>query len=157
MTDFSWDDIGEADTDDATVVDKYGLASFTGLTIKQIDAALKDGLPTHGERRKGAALKFSVPEVVQWLLDKNEDPMQAAKRRQALAIADKREAEAKKITGTYVELETVTAAIRDNVAKMQSELRGIAPKCPPDIRDFVDSEVNAAINRLCGSLASWEK
>lgn len=146
-----WDDI--ADTPDSTMADKYGLARFTGLTLKDIDAAVRDGLPTHGERRKGAPLQFSVPECVQWLLARNDDPLASAKRRQAEAVARKRESEAARIDGTFVEMEIVTAAIKDNVARFQSELESIPAKCPPDSRDLVRIEINAAVNRLATGLS----
>lgn len=139
---------GDGPATDPTVVDKHGLATFLGMTLKDIDRLLRDGLPIHGERRRGAAARFRVPAVVQWLLARRADPMDAAKRRSIEAVARKREAEAGKLEDRFVEIDVVESAIKDGVAKFQAELMSIPARCPPDVRDVVKVEIAGAINRL---------
>lgn len=133
---------------DVTVMDKHGLARFLGMPLKDIDKALRDGLPTHGERVRGAALLFSVPDCVRWLLERAGGSIEAAKRRSLEAVARKREAEADKLESRYVEAELVESAIRDGIAKLQAELMSIPARVPLEVRELVEAELHAAINRL---------
>lgn len=142
---------GEPEPDSA-LLDKHGLAAMTGFTLKQIEGFAREGMPTQGRAGRGAKLKFSVPECVQWIVARSDDPMAAAKRRQAEAIARKREAEAGKLEDAFVEIATVEQAIRNGVAKFQSELASIPARCPPEARELVRAEINGAINRLAGEL-----
>lgn len=133
---------------DSTIADKAGLARFLGVPPKEIDKLLREGLPVHGERRRGVPAQFSVPACVQWLLARNGDTIEAAKRRQALAVARKREAEAGRLEDQFIRIEIIEATIRDSVAKFQAELESIPARLPPEVRDAVTAEIHGAINRL---------
>jgi phage terminase Nu1 subunit (DNA packaging protein) len=133
---------------DPTITDKTGLARFLGVAPKDVDRMLREGLPIRGERRRGVPAQFLVPACVQWMLARNGDTIEAAKRRQALAVARKREAEAGKLEDEFVRVEVVEATIRDSVAKFQAELESIPARLPAEVRDTVKTEIHAAINRL---------
>src|ERR1043166_3324945 len=89
--------------DDPTITDRAGLAALTGLAPKEIDRALREGLPTL-PRKRGVPTKFSVPAVVQWLLAQQGDSLESAKRRSLQATARKREVEAGRMEGELIPL-----------------------------------------------------
>lgn len=132
---------------DALTADKAALAAITGLTPRAIDRLRRDGLPTL-PLRKGAPLAFHVPAVVQWLLARDGDSMDGAKRRMTEATARKREVEAARLEGRFVDIETVESVIRDQVAKLQSELAAIPARLPVAVRALAAAEIQAAVNRL---------
>jgi phage terminase Nu1 subunit (DNA packaging protein) len=138
----------EGDEESAVIVDKHGLSAMTGLTPKEIDAATREGMPVHGERSRGKAIRYSVPACVQWLLERAGDSIVTAKRRQMEATARKREAEAGRLESSLVDIETVEAAIRDGVAAWRSELLSVPARVPPEARTAVEIELRAVINRL---------
>lgn len=131
-----------------TIVDKHRLSDLTGLTLKQIDVATRDGMPTHGERARGRSVMYRVPDCVQWLLERAGNAMEAAKQRQLEAVARKREAEASKMEGRLVDIETVEAAIRDGVAAWRSELLSLPARLPAEMQPAAKVEIESLINRL---------
>jgi phage terminase Nu1 subunit (DNA packaging protein) len=142
------DDWLEGNSGPALIVDRADLAVLLGLAPKEIDRLIRDGLPTHGARRRGQPLMFKVPEVVRWLLSRGGDTLEEAKRKQALATARKREVEAGRMEGEYVLLKTVVRIIRDEVEKLRSELLTIPLRLPAEVRAAARAEVEGAINRL---------
>jgi len=137
---------------DSAIVDKHGLAALTGFSLAEIDRLMRVGLPISGERRRGAAMRFSVPAAVQWLIARQGDPMDEAKRRSIEATARKREAEASKLEDRFIDIEIIEAAIKDGVAKFQAELQSIPARLPPEVRELVKAEITGAINRLAASV-----
>lgn len=135
---------------DHLILNKGGLAELTGLTIKQIDAARREGLPVHRPARRGVELLFHAPTVIRWLLDRarQTDGLEAARRRQADAVARRAEAQADKITGELVDLETVTSAARDAAAVWRGELLSLPARCPAEARTVVTAEVNKLVNTI---------
>lgn len=133
---------------DPTVTDKHGLAAMLGVAPKDVDRMIREGLPTFGERTRGAALQFRVPDCVRWLVGQQGDALSAAKLRQMEATAAKREAEAARIEGRFVDIAVVEDVIRDQVARLQGELLAIPERLPPDAREAARAEIHGAINRL---------
>lgn len=149
---YCWDDLPDAPAADPTVVDKHGLAAFLGMSLKDIDRMLREGLPIHGARRRGVAVRFRVPDCAQWMLARVGASAEATKRRIELATARKRESEANKLDDLFVEIAEVETAIKDNVARFQSELEAIPMRLPAEVRDVAQAEIDAAVNRLAAGL-----
>jgi hypothetical protein len=150
--DDAWLEGGAADID-PTITDRHGLSVMIGIAPKDIDRALRDGMPTHGRRERGTPLQFSVPACVQWLLRKQDQggaTLEGAKHRERAAMARRREIEADKLEGRLVSIDEVEAAITDQVQKLQSELLAIPVRlvAPSEIRDAVKAEIVAAVGRL---------
>jgi phage terminase Nu1 subunit (DNA packaging protein) len=142
---------------DPTVVDRYDLGVMIGMPPKDIDRALREGMPTHGRRARGAALKFRLPDVIRWLLrkrDQDGDTLESAKRKERAAMARRREIEVSKMEAELVPIADVEALITDQLARLQSELASIPVRlvATPEVRDVVRAEIQAAFGRL--SLAS---
>jgi phage terminase Nu1 subunit (DNA packaging protein) len=132
------------------IVRKHGLAKVTGLTIEDLDTLVRKGCPTHGERKRGAQLVFDIRTAVPWIIGtlREAEGIEGAKQRQAMATARKREAEAEKLEGRLVDIETVEAAIRDGVAAWRSTFLAIPTRVPPEAREAVQGEIESAINSL---------
>jgi phage terminase Nu1 subunit (DNA packaging protein) len=144
---------------DPFIVNKAGLASLTGLTIKQLDTLRREGLPTHAAARRGIELLFNVRTAFPWMLAKASEkdelsPLDVARQRQAEAQARRIEAVADKITGELVSLETVTAAARDAAAVWRSELLSLPARCPVEAQTVVQAEVNRLINSVADKIAA---
>lgn len=147
---------GGSDDDSGLVVRKHGLARVTGLTIRDIDRHCRDGLPIHGERKRGAQLTFHVPTVVQWLLAQARQASTAledARVRQAEATARRAEVQADKIEGDLVPLETVAAAARDAAAVWRGELLSLPARCPVKAQPIVKAEVEKLVNAIASKVS----
>jgi hypothetical protein len=139
MTDDDWLEGGAAN-----VISKREFCEMTGLAPKDVDRAVRDGMPVVGARPQ----RFRLPDAVPWLLALGRDELEAVKRRAASATARKREAEAAKIEGQVVDIELVESVIRDQVAKLQSELMALHARVPAECREVVKAEITGAINRM---------
>lgn len=139
---------------DPTLTDKHGIARMIGVTVKAVDRYVRDGMPIHGERKRGAALEFRVPHCVQWLVRKNANPIEEAKRRQAEAVARKREAEAGRIEGELVEIAAVQKQLATHIAELQNEFMSVAARAglPPDMAEVVRGEIIRSINKFANAV-----
>ena len=135
-------------------VDKHELAAITGLTLGEIEQALRDGMPVHGKRVRGAPIQFWLPEAVRWLLRQaGGDTLVVAKQRERVAIARIKEIEADRLEGRMVALDGILHAVTENVARLQTALMGIPARLTvaPDVREKVRTELVTIINELAGA------
>src|SRR5262245_47427386 len=127
---------------DPLVFDKHGLATATGLTVKEIERHTVDGMPTEGERRRGAALRYRLPDVIQWLL--RGDTLADAKTRERAAAAGLKELQLAERRGELIPVSDVARVVTDEVARVQSELMTIPARLvDPTVRDAVRLEIAA--------------
>lgn len=145
---------GGADDDagPGLIVDRHELGALTGFAPKEIDRLLREGLPTL-PRSRGVPTTFRVPDVIQWIMRRQEDDgdtLDAAKRRERAAMARKRELEVAELERTRVPIDDVLAAITDGMARLQSEIGAIPNRLvvAPEVRDAVRAEIAAAFSRL---------
>lgn len=144
------DEFEPAPDDDPFIVRKHGLSLVTGLTGEELDHMVRKGCPVHGERKRGAQLVFDVRTAVPWIIAKlrASDGVEAAKRRQADATARRAEAQAAKIAGELVPLDTIAAAFRDAAAVWRGELMSLPARCPVEAQPAVKDEVDRLINAI---------
>jgi hypothetical protein len=147
--DDSWLESG----DEPAMVDKHGLSRYTGLTANQIDKQCDKGMPFHGAEKRGAARKFKVPEVVQWLLKQAGDTTEEIKRRSMSATAGKREHELAKLKGNALDVTEYRQIVADRIAYFQTELASVWRDCPND-GPLVERKIMDAINRLAEGVAA---
>lgn len=131
--------------DDPTIVDKHGLAAMLGEPVKVVPRYVKNGMPLFRKGKPGQPDQFRVPDCVKWL--RTGTPIEEAKRRQAEAVARKREAEAARLEGESITVAEAEEVIRDGYAKVQARLLLIPPRFPEQ-RETLESEILAAINDL---------
>ena len=144
------DDDAWLEGDGDLIFDKHALARCTGLSLKQIEHATRDGMPVHGKQRRGAPTRFRLPDVVQWLVTQSTDPLTSAKIAQAKAVARKREIEVAQLESRFADIDEVTKANADHVAKLQSDLLAIPARLAvsAEIQKLVRDGIVEAINRL---------
>lgn len=147
---FAWDD------DDALKIDglsKAELATATGFTLNEITDFCRDGMPGVAGKSRGASWKFNLPAAVQWIVKRNADPLDMAKRESMQAVARKRRVEADKLESKLVEMKMVKDLIADHIAKLQSDFLQIPARLPVEVQDAARAEITAAINRFASGIA----
>jgi phage terminase Nu1 subunit (DNA packaging protein) len=143
-----------AQNDRDLAVDKHELAAITGLTLGEIEQALRDGMPVHGKRLRGAPIQFWLPEAMRWLLRQaGGDTLIMAKQRERAAVARIKEMEADRMEGRMVALDDILHAVTENVARLQTALMGIPARLTvaPDVREKVRAELVTIVNELAGA------
>jgi phage terminase Nu1 subunit (DNA packaging protein) len=146
----------DPDDGDPFIVRKHGLAKITGLTVEELDHHVRKGCPVYGDRKRGAQLIFDIRAAVPWIIGRLRatEGVEGAKRRQADATARRAEAQAAKIAGELVPLDTIAAAFRDAAAVWRGELLSLPARCPVDAQAEVKVTVDALINSIAEKAAA---
>jgi phage terminase Nu1 subunit (DNA packaging protein) len=126
---------------------KSELAEAIGYTQNEVTAFLRDGMPGVAGKRKTDAWRFDLAPVVQWLANRNSD-FDKAKRENLEATAAKRRAEAGRLQGKLIEVDSVEQIAKDAVATFRAKLSYVASHVPAECRDTVQQLHEAAINEL---------
>jgi len=144
-----------------TGLTKGDLAKATGFTPKRIRGLINEGrIPGTAPKTRGGGWSFDLPAIFARLVDApavQEDPIAEAKRRKAVAEAQRIEQLNKKIAGELIAADEVRQTVARHVARFRSGILEMAERLPatipPDVRDLVKIEGLAMIERLNAGLA----
>jgi hypothetical protein len=150
---------------------KRQLAAALNTNLKTIDKWCRDGLPARSIGSKRGGLRFDLPIVVEWLRDQergDNDTLSDAKRKSMLAIAKKRDLEARKLAGElypidlferYIvqratvfrqRLQNIDLAVFDLTAQQRDDIRVSMDSA---LRDFAEMELS---EELVKDFEAWE-
>ena len=108
---------------------KRELAAATGYSLKTIDKLCREGLPARSTGSKRGGLRFDLPIVVEWIADQRAadcggvgDTYAEAKRKAMLAIAEKRQIEAKRLAGELIQMTEVHGLVNEVFSELRDGL-----------------------------------
>ncbi len=157
MSDDDWLEQGEMVPVHAAT--KHHLSAATGLTLAQIDRAVRDGAPV---ARRGASrkegLRFDLPTFIAWHVERQaarhaaaQSGFVSAKERAAAALATIREFDIQERQRALVAVESVRAWIqkryvetRDRVLRAATQVIGITS----DQREELDAALHDALMEI---------
>ncbi len=155
--DFDFEGSDEPLTVPVNGLTKRELADATGYPLNRIDKLVREGLPAIPAQSKRAGLRFDLPAVIEWVAEHRaaqrggaDDTTAGAKRRLAIAQAEKLETANKVAQGEFFVAAEVRASITENIARIRESLLTIPTRvsAPVELQAEIRAEIVSAINAL---------
>jgi phage terminase Nu1 subunit (DNA packaging protein) len=152
---YAWDDTADefegdgADTVPVRGLTKAELATATGLAPKTIGKLVREGCPVTNGR-------FDLPTLVQWMVERIENPPEAdalVKAREAKVKAETLalEMKTKKAAGQLVDIDQVRSDVVRSVAQMRQDFLDVPERLTAqtvEVRNAVRVEILGAFERF---------
>lgn len=151
-------------------VNRAELAEFFGVSLPTISAWVTRGCPFLERGQKGKEWSFDTAQVAEWrreqavadaLGDTSKMDIEEANRRSAVANAEIREIELRRMKGELVEIADVAATVGDDYARCRARMLAIPSKITPRLSQLTDpaairATVETAITEALAELSSHD-